>query len=289
MKKIGWIGLGTMGSRMAANLAHSGHSVTAWNRTPSSDGAKAAIAAGCVMASSIKEVARNCEILFLSVGDEHDVQEVLFGRDGAIEAMQPGALVVDTSTIPPQSAKLFSEQAAAYKCSYLDCPVSGGDVGASARSLVAMIGGAEDAVAMVNPILCDLCKVVHHCGAVGSGQVVKLCNQILCAVHMVGLCEAFSAAVSLGVEPQAVVDICSGGAGGSWALQNLGPRIISGNLEEGFNINLMRKDLRIVKDSLVQNLPGVSLADEHLKLASAIGEGYLATQGMILAYRAEND
>lgn len=288
MKNIGWIGLGTMGSRMASNLAKSGDAVLAWNRTANSEGAKAAEAAGCKLVGSIKEVAAASDLLFLSVGDENDVEEVLFGTGGAIRAMSSGSVVVDTSTIPPASAAQFARWAQDKGCAYLDCPVSGGDAGAAARTLVAMIGGDLDDVERVTLTLSKLCKTIHYCGAAGSGQAVKLCNQVLCAVNMVGLCEAFDAAQSLGIDPQTVIEVCSGGAADSWALRNLGPRIVSDNLTEGFRATLMRKDLRIVGDSLKRTLPGVALADDLLKRADEASEDPIATQGMILAYGGEN-
>jgi 3-hydroxyisobutyrate dehydrogenase len=173
---------------------------------------------------------------------------------------------------------------------FLDAPVSGGDVGARNASLTIMVGGEREVFERCLPALQSIGKNIHYCGPSGSGQALKLCNQILCAVNMLAVCESFKLAELLSIDPQLMIDVCATGAAGSWALSNLGTRIVQGDLGPGFMIKDMQKDLRLVRESLSTagiDLAACDLADrkfnEAVKAMAAGGERK-GTQAMSVAY-----
>ena len=173
----------------------------------------------------------------------------------------------------------------------MDAPVSGGDIGAKNGSLTIMAGGTDKDFSDSLPILKVLGENIHHCGPVGSGQAVKLVNQILCGIHMVALSEAMRLAEIQEIDPNLIVEICSTGAAGSWALSNLGPKMIQSDYSAGFKVKDMLKDLRLVHEELLDReiLPGVNLAQKLFELVITTfpqGQGGLkGTQSMVVAYK----
>lgn len=290
-QQIAFLGLGVMGGYMAANLARGGYSVKAWNRTPNRPGIEVAASAGATIVSSIREAVEAADVIFSCVGDVPDVEEVFLGTGGVAEFAKPGALAIDTSTIGPNAARKIAAELKNHNLRFLDAPVSGGDIGAKNGTLTIMVGGEPSDFEEAKPLLEVLGKTIRLCGTVGSGQAVKLCNQVLCALHMVGLCEAMQLAQQQGIDPNLVVEVCSTGAAGSWALSNLGPKIIESDLQPGFAIKHILKDLRLVQESLnssSEELPGVELSDRLFKLVKELDRGTggeLGTQAMIRAYR----
>lgn len=289
--KVAFLGLGVMGGYMAANLAQGGYSVKAWNRTFNRPSVEVALRAGVTVLSSIREAVEGAEVIFSCVGDVPDVEEVILGSGGVAESAQPHTLVIDSSTIGPDAARKIGSELKKHYLRFLDAPISGGDIGAKNGTLTIMVGGEPRDFEESKPLLDVLGKTIRLCGPIGSGQAVKLCNQVLAALHMVGLCEAMQLAQQQGIDPNLVVEVCSTGAAGSWALSNLGPKIIESDFQPGFMIKHMLKDLRLVQESLQaseQQLPGVEIADRLFKLVKDMDNGMgneQGTQAMIRAYR----
>lgn len=290
-QQLAFIGLGVMGGPMTANLARNGFSVNAWNRTPNRPGVTLAQEAGATIVSSIKAAVQDAEIIFTCVGDVPDVQAVILGDDGIVHHAKSGALIVDFSTIGTQAARQIGSQLKQANFRFLDAPISGGDIGAKQGTLTIMVGGEKDDFEACFPYFQAMGKTIRYCGATGNGQAVKMCNQALCAVHMIALCEAIEMAKKQGIDPNLMIEVCCTGAAGSWALSNLGPKIVASDLEPGFAIKHLLKDLRLVQEIMAEtntNLPGVSLADDFLKAVAQMDEGQgkeLGTQGMIRYYQ----
>lgn len=290
-KQVAFLGLGVMGGYMAANLARGGYSVKAWNRTPNRPGVEVAASAGAAVVLSIREAVEAADIIFSCVGDVPDVEEVILGTGGVSEFAKPGALVIDTSTIGPDAARKIGAELKKHTLRFLDAPISGGDIGAKNGTLTIMVGGEPTDFEESKLVLEVLGKTIRLCGPVGSGQAVKLCNQVLCAVHMVALCEAMQLAEQQEIDPNLVVEVCSTGAAGSWALSNLGPKIIASDFKPAFMIKHILKDLRLVQESLTssgQELPGVEMSDRLFKIVKELDGGMggeQGTQAMIRAYR----
>ena len=289
-QQIAFLGLGVMGGSMAANLARSGYSVKAWNRTPNRSGVEVATNAGAKVVSSIWEAVETADVVFLCVSDVSDVEEVILGAGGVADSARPGTLVIDTSTIGPNAAQKIGAELKQRQLRFLDAPISGGDIGAKNGTLTIMVGGESKDFEESKPLLEILGKTIRLCGAVGSGQAVKLCNQVLCSVHMVALCEAMQLAKQQGIDPNLIIEVCSTGAAGSWALSNLGPKIAESDFQPGFMIKHMLKDLRLVQEAVMQSaeqLPGVDLAEELFKVVKELDDGTggkQGTQAMIRAY-----
>ncbi|CAD5918871.1 NAD(P)-dependent oxidoreductase [Planktothrix agardhii] len=288
--KTAFLGLGVMGGPMSVNLAASGYSVKAWNRTSDRLGVKIASEAGANIVSSIQEAVTDVDIIFTCVGDIPDVEAVILGEKGIINFAKPGAIVIDFSTIGSEAARRISQHLEPAKIQFLDAPVSGGDIGAKNGTLTIMVGGDQNTFETVKPLLETMGKTIRYCGKVGSGQGVKLCNQVLASLNMVGICEALLLAQKQGIDPNLVVEICSTGAAGSWALSNLGLKVAEGDFEPGFMIKHILKDLRIVQETLNCDpaLPGTELADYLFKIVQKLDQGFgenQGTQAMIRAYK----
>lgn len=285
--KTAFLGLGVMGSYMAANLARGGYDVKAWNRTRARPGVAIASDAGAQIVHSIEEAVKEAEVICTCVGDVPDVEEVLLGPEGVIQFAKPGAIIIDFSTIGSAAVHPIASAIASCEMQFLDAPVSGGDIGAKNGTLTIMVGGDRHSFDTCLPVLETMGKNIRYCGASGSGQAVKLCNQVLCSLNMVGLCEAMLLAEHQGIDPQLIVEVCSTGAAGSWALSNLGEKVANRDFAPGFMIRHMVKDLRLVQEAISRELPGVKLADTLFKIVQNLDEGLGATQGtqaMIRAY-----
>jgi len=262
-----------------------------WNRTNPSPGIQIAKRAGCNVVKSIEEAVNSVDFIFTCVSDAPDVEKVLFSSGGVVENAKKGALIIDFSTIGSKAAKSFGHRLKQIGLRFLDAPVSGGDIGAKNGSLTIMAGGTDKDFSDSLPILKVLGENIHHCGPVGSGQAVKLVNQILGGIHMVALSEAMRLAEIQEIDPNLIVEICSTGAAGSWALSNLGPKMIQSDYSAGFKVKDMLKDLRLVHEELLDReiLPGVNLAQKLFELVITTFPqdqgGLMGTQSMVLAYK----
>ena len=291
MPKHAFLGMGIMGASMAANLGRSALKTNIWNRTTPSPGIQIAKRAGCNVVKSIEEAVNSVDFIFTCVTDAPDVEKVLFSSGGVVENAKKGALIIDFSTIGSKAAKSFGHRLKQIGLRFLDAPVSGGDIGAKNGSLTIMAGGTDKDFSDSLPILKVLGENIHHCGPVGSGQAVKLVNQILGGIHMVALSEAMRLAEIQEIDPNLIVEICSTGAAGSWALSNLGPKMIQSDYSAGFKVKDMLKDLRLVHEELLDReiLPGVNLAQKLFELVITTFPqdqgGLMGTQSMVLAYK----
>lgn len=282
--KIGYIGLGVMGSAMAANLLKAGFSLAVWNRTASK--CEPLVAAGATAAGSPAELARQCDVVCINVTDTPDVEAILFGPSGITHGARPGLIVIDHSTIRPDKTREFAVQLAQNSVTLLDAPVSGGDVGARNGTLSIMVGGDAAAFEKCMPIFQAVGKRIVHLGAAGAGQVCKACNQIAVLTTLAGVCEALAFGAKQGVDLAKMIDVVSSGAGGSWQLANLGPKILAGDLQPAFMIDLALKDLRIVADNAAASglaLQTIKQAQQYLEEVQASRGGTLGTQAMIKA------
>ena len=246
--------------------------------------------AGATVVPSLGEAVASADITFTCLGDIPDVEAVILGPEGVVHFAQPGSLVVDMSTIGPEAARKIGRELQARGLRFLDGPISGGDVGAQQRTLTIMVGGDKGDFEECKPLLEAIGKTIRLCGPVGSGQAVKLCNQVLAALQMVALCEALKLAELQEIDPNLIIEVCSTGAAGSWALTNLGPKIVASDFQPGFMIQHILKDLRLVQETLPdsgENLPGVELADRLFKIVRDLDGGQQGTQAMIRAYLTE--
>ncbi|MCX8079531.1 MAG: NAD(P)-dependent oxidoreductase [Geminocystis sp.] len=290
-KKLAFLGLGVMGKPMAENLQQAGCSLKAWNRTKNRPHLQNTF---LPLVDTIAEAVAEADIIFTCLGDVPDVEEGLLGEAGVIHYARSSSLVVDFSTIGPRAAQAIAQKLATKGIHFLDAPVSGGDIGAKQGTLTIMVGGDKLDFDLCLPYFQILGKNITYCGPTGSGQAVKLCNQVLASLHMVALCEAITLAKIQNIDPQLVVRVCSTGAASSWALTNLGPKILQQDYQPGFMIKHILKDLRLVTEALQDtsySLPGVQLARQLFETAARLigQEGYnLGTQAMIRAYLGED-
>ena len=289
-KHVAFLGLGIMGGAMARNLAKAGHCVVGWNRSADRPGLSELSKSGVTLVPNVPAAVKDADFIITCVSDVPDVEEVLFGQNGVSGCARPGSTVIDTSTIGLRAAQHFATRLAEHNLKFLDAPVTGGDVGARQGTLTILVGGSRADFDQAAPLFNSIGKSIHYCGPAGSGQAVKLCNQILCAVNMVALSESLALAKQLGIEPSLILECLAGGAGGSWALTNLGPRMTKSDFEPGFMIRDMLKDLRLIDENLTTNellLPGVKLAQlQFLKAATTFPDGgeRKGTQSMLRAY-----
>lgn len=280
-ERVGFIGLGIMGAPMARNLIRAGFTVTVYNRTASK--CEPLLREGAKRASCPREAAEGKDVTITVVTDSPDVEEVVLGPQGAAEGAPPGSVVIDMSTIAPGAARRIGETLKTRGIHFLDAPVSGGDIGAVKGTLTIMVGGEREVFERVKDVFEAMGSTITHVGPLGSGQATKACNQVLCAVTLLGVCEAMALARRSGLDLDVLLRVLTGGAGNSWTLSNLGPKIAGGDYAPGFMVKLLGKDLAIVLDAartLRLPLGGTALADAYLRSNEAHGEGDLGTQAM---------
>jgi 3-hydroxyisobutyrate dehydrogenase len=241
--RVGFVGLGTMGAAMAANVARAGFEVTAWNRTPGRAPELAEL--GVRSAATPAAVATASEIVVTIVSDTPDVEAVLFGADGVADGAAAGCLVVDMSTISPSATRDFAARLAERGVGMLDAPVSGGSEGAQKGTLSIFVGGDAADLERARPVLEAMGTTITHVGPIGSGQAVKAVNQVILAGGYLGVAEGIVLAIKAGLDVEQVVAALSGGAAQSWVLANRSGRMLANDYPLGFKVALHRKDLRI--------------------------------------------
>ncbi|HNB51612.1 MAG TPA: NAD(P)-dependent oxidoreductase [Anaerolineales bacterium] len=247
---IGFIGLGIMGRGMTHNLLNKGHHVTVWNRTPAR--MEELVRAGATAANSPADLAAQCDVILICVSDTPDVEAVILGENGVLSGVKAGSLVVDHSTISPQTTKEMAAKLREKGAAMLDAPVSGGSEGAAKGTLSIMVGGEEADFQRALPVLEAYGKTITHVGPQGAGQMVKLVNQILVVVTELAVCEGLLFAQAGGLDLNKTLDAVKGGAAGSWMLANRGPQMIARDWRPGFTIDLQQKDLRLVLEAADQ-------------------------------------
>jgi 3-hydroxyisobutyrate dehydrogenase len=247
---IGFIGLGIMGRGMAQNLLRAGFTVNIWNRTGS--GMDPFVEAGAVGCESPADVAAKSDIIITCVSDTPDVEAVIMGEAGVIHGVRAGSLVIDMSTISPHTTRTIAAALGEKGAHMLDAPISGGSEGAANGTLSIMIGGEADQFARAMPALQAMGKTITHVGESGAGQTVKLVNQILVVVTMLGVSEALLFAQAGGLDLEKTLQAVKAGAAGSWMLSNRGPQVVERDWRPGFTIDLQQKDLRLVLEAADQ-------------------------------------
>jgi len=288
--KIGWIGTGIMGGPMAGHLQAAGHELYVFTRTR--DKAELLLKNGAHWCKSPAEVADNSEIVFTMVAFPADVEEVYLGENGIFSIEGSCRILVDMTTSRPILAQTISRTAEKRGIDSLDAPVSGGDIGARNATLAVMVGGKKAVFDTVLPLFQLMGKTISYMGGSGAGQHTKMCNQILVAGTMIGVCESLLYADKAGLDQQAVIDIIGKGAASCWSINNLGPRIVSGNYEPGFVVEHFIKDMAIAlqeADGIGLSLPGLALAHKLYLEVQAQGHGRLGTHALMLALKALNE
>jgi 3-hydroxyisobutyrate dehydrogenase len=250
MQRVAFLGLGTMGAAMTANLARAGFPVVAWNRTP--DRAPELLELGVTMAASPADAASNAEIVVICVSDTPDVEAVLFGQDGVVEGAASGTLVIDCSTIAPSGSWDFAARLRERNLRMVDAPVSGGSEGARNATLTIFVGGDDRDVERARPVLNAMGRTITHVGPIGAGQAVKAVNQVILAGTYLGVAEGIVLAMKAGLDVEQVVAALGGGAAQSWVLANRSERMIDNEYPLGFKVALHRKDLAIALELAAQ-------------------------------------
>jgi 2-hydroxy-3-oxopropionate reductase len=283
MANIGFIGLGIMGTPMAANLIKGGHSLTTHTRsqTPQS-----LLDAGARPVANATEVARAADIIILMVPDTPDVEQVLFGEGGVAAGLSKGKIVIDMSSISPVATKEFAHRINELGCEYLDAPVSGGDVGARAASLTIMVGGNQATFDRCKPIFDLMGKNVTLVGKNGDGQTTKVANQIIVALTIEAVGEALVLASKAGADPARVRQALMGGFASSRILEVHGERMIKRRFNPGFRIKLHQKDLNLALTTAKQlglSLPSTAVAQELFNACVAHDGAAWDHSGMVRA------
>jgi 2-hydroxy-3-oxopropionate reductase len=274
--KLGFIGLGIMGSPMAVNLQRAGHEVSGFNRSP--ERTAALVAAGGRAASSIAAAVTGADAVAVMVPDTPDVQDVLAGEAGVFAAAQPGTLVIDFSTIRPDATVELARTAAEHGLRLLDAPVSGGEAGAKHGTLSIMVGGAAEDFAAARPLFDVLGATVVHVGGNGAGQTVKAANQLIVAAHLEALAEAVVFLEAHGVDLDRALDVLAGGLAGSRVLDQKRDNMLQRSFAPGFRIDLHHKDLGIVTAAAHEAgvvIPAGAVVAQLLASARACGDGGL--------------
>ena len=285
--RVAFVGLGTMGSPMAAHLIRAGHQVTVYNRPQAK--AHAWVAAnGGQWAATPSEAAQGAQIVFTCVGNDDDLRSVTTGPWGAFEAMQVGSVLVDHTTTSATVAHELSELALARGLQFVDAPVSGGNLGALNGILTIMCGGDAEAFSRVQPVLQAYARAVTYLGASGSGQLAKMVNQICVAGVLQGLAEALAFGQQSGLDMHAVLGVISQGAATSWQMQNRGTTMVDDQFEFGFAVDWMRKDLGLCLDEARRSgarLPSTALIDQFYADVQEMGGGRWDTSSLIRRLR----
>jgi 3-hydroxyisobutyrate dehydrogenase len=286
-RRIGWIGTGVMGSSMCGHLVAAGHQVTVFSRTK--EKAEPLVDRGAQWAGSPREAAASADFVFSMVGFPADVREVYFGESGVLGGLRPGAIAVDMTSTSPSLAKEIDAAARGRGAAAIDAPVSGGDVGARNATLSIMVGGDTDPVAAALPILQQLGKTIIHQGPAGAGQHAKLCNQIVVAGTMIGVCESLYYGQKAGLDLETMLQSIRGGAAACWSLDNLAPRVLKRNFDPGFYVDHFVKDMALALDEAQRMniaLPGLALVHQIYQQVQQLGHGQKGTHALMLALEA---
>ncbi len=242
MSKIAWIGLGVMGGPMAGHLQNAGHEVTVYNRTSARAQTWVDQYAGA-MAHTPAQAAKDCDFVFACVGNDDDLRAVTTGENGAFGSMKDGAIFVDHTTASAAVARELHADAQSRGFGFIDAPVSGGQAGAENGVLTVMCGGDQEVFEKAAPVIDAFARSCKLLGESGAGQLTKMVNQICIAGVVQGLAEGMNFAQRAGLDGDAVLDVISKGAAGSWQMENRGSTMLKDEFEFGFAVDWMRKDL----------------------------------------------
>jgi len=279
--KLAFIGLGNMGGPMARNLLKAGHSVTVFDVVKSN--VDALVAAGASAAGSAKRAAAEGEVVITMLPSSPHVKSVYLGDEGVLAGAAAGTTLIDSSTIDPATAREVATAALARGFAMADAPVSGGTGGAEAGTLTFMVGAEPSLFERIKPVLTHMGKNIVHCGGAGTGQVAKICNNMLLGISMVGVAEAMNLGVALGIDPKVLAGIINTSSGRCWSSDTYNPypgvlpnAPASRGYTGGFGADLMLKDLGLATDAAKQAKQSVVLgatAQQLYQLLSSQGGG----------------
>ena len=281
--KLAFIGLGVMGYPMAGWLSRKGHQVTVYNRTNTVAERWIADFTGQLALSPATAV-ENADIVFVCVGNDNDVSEVMLGEQGIITAVASGAIIVDHTTTSAKLARQLAIKVQRTGNQFIDAPVSGGQQGAENGQLTVMCGGQAESFAKVKPIIECYAKSVQLMGDSGSGQLCKMVNQICIAGLLQGLAEGLNFAERAGLDAHQVIDVISQGAAQSWQMENRYKTMLAGDYEHGFGVQWMRKDLAFALQEARSNgaqLPVTELVDQYYEQIEGMGGGRYDTSSLL--------
>jgi 2-hydroxy-3-oxopropionate reductase len=287
MARVGYIGLGLMGSGIARNLKKAGHDLVVHNRSRAI--VEEFAREGATPATSPREVAEQVDFVFTNLPDSPDVELVVLGKDGVIEGAREGMIWIDNSTIKPETARKIAHELAKAGVMSLDAPVSGGDIGARAGTLSIMVGGPKEAFDKTLPLFEAMGKTITWVGESGAGQIAKVANQIVVAGSMIAMCEALVMAQKTGVDPARVVQAISRGAAQCWALDTKPPKLFKRDHAPGFKAYMQAKDLKIVVDTgrtYGVPLPQTAIGHQLYEAMIAMGNGELDNSAIITVLEA---
>ena len=275
--RVGFVGLGVMGKPMARNLLAAGHELVVFSRTRASvDEVAESAPTQPTAAASAREVAEQADVVILMLPDSPQVREVLDGDDGLLAGAREGSLVIDMSTISPVVTREIAAECAERGIGWVDAPVSGGDVGAREATLSIMAGGSDEDFARAKPLFEALGKTIVHVGPVGSGQVVKACNQVVVALTIEAVSEALVLGSKAGVDPATIIEVLSGGLAANKVMEVRGRNFLEHDFTPGFRIDLHHKDLGIALQTAREYgvaLPNTAAVDQMLQALRSNGRG----------------
>lgn len=260
--RLGFVGLGVMGGPMAGHLVRAGYDVTVWNRTPSK--ATALGSEGAKVAASLEALGGACNVIFLCVNRTEDVEECV---QRCLAGARPGTLFVDHSTIAPAGAQKLAAELERLGHGFVDAPITGGSMGAQKGQLTVFCGGSTGDVERALPYIQAYAKRAQRVGGPGDGQKMKLANQIAVGGALLGLCETLAFAKKAGLDINLAKDMIGSGAGGSWAFENYGPKVLAEDWSPGFSVKNQRKDFGYCKGAAREvdaAIPGTDLVDSLL-------------------------
>ena len=286
-KSLGFIGLGIMGFPMAGHLATNGYKLAVFNRTlrKSQDWIKKYNGTLC---ESLSELAESSEVIFLCVGNDDDVKNIINGDDGIINYLKPGTILIDHTTTSAELPIELNKSLHLKKVSFLDAPVSGGQAGAESGILSVMVGGNKESYKNVKEIIGTYSKFIKYMGESGSGQLTKMVNQICIAGLIQALAEGINFSDEVGLNTKDVIDVISKGAAQSWQMENRFKTMIDDKFEFGFAVDWMRKDLKIALEEAKKNnspLPVTELIDKYYAEVQDMGGNRWDTSSLIRRFR----
>ena len=285
-QKVAFLGLGVMGGPMAGHLAKAGHAVTVYNRTHSkaNDWVNKHSALKVRAAATPKEAAQGADFVFCCVGNDDDLRSVTTAEQGAFHGMTKGSIFIDHTTASAEVARELYSAAKSMGLSFLDAPVSGGQLGAENGSLTVMVGGDADAFNKAKPVGMAFSKAFTRVGETGSGQLAKMVNQICVAGLVQALAEAINFGMKAGIDIKLVLEIISKGAAQSWQMENRGTTMVDGKFDFGFAVDWMRKDLGLCMQEARRNgapLPVTALVDQFYSDIQRMGGQRWDTSSLI--------
>lgn len=286
MKKIGFIGVGVMGRGMVLNLSRAGYDVSIFTR--SKNKVEDLINEKIKWCDDIEQCCKDKDIIMTMVGFPHDVEEIYFSEKGIIGSAKPKTVLIDFTTSDPALANKIYDQAKKKDLFSLDCPVSGGDIGAAKGTLSIMVGGDEEVFKEVKPLLEVLGTNINYVGKAGNGQHTKMANQIALAGALAGVCEAITYAQNVNLDPEIMLQCIASGAAGSWQMNNNGPKMLTSDFDPGFYIKHYIKDMKIAKDVNTTNNLDLEVLNTVLKMFETLqanGDESLGTQALIKYYQ----